>query len=274
MKLGFVAVPTEDNIRMAGRIGFDGMEVALGRWAGQGNDMTAENARKARGLLDKNGLKALTVQLAENYCDGGEPVDRMKKSIEAAGILGTRVVTVNAWVPAGLKPAEKFDYYKKVWSEFAKLAEDNGVRIGIENCPHGGVNLGSCVRAFERMFELVPSKAIGLEFDPSHFIFQFMDYISAIRRFGDRVFAFHAKDTQIMRDRLDAVGIYGDRYLDEWWWRFRMPGYGDVDWKAVFVALSDIKYAGDIIIEHEDPSFEGEEGLRRGHKFLRQYMMD
>ena len=123
------------------------------------------------------------------------------------------------------------------------------------------------------MFELVPSKAVGLEFDPSHFIFQFMDYTAAIREFGERIYAFHAKDTQILCDKLNAVGLYGDQWQGTGWWRFRMPGYGDADWKAIFVALSDVKYDGDIIIEHEDPTYEGEEGLRRGAKFLRQFIL-
>jgi len=197
----------------------------------------------------------------------------MKTMVEAATILDTKLITLNAWVPRGLKAAERFSYYQKTWSAFAKLAEDSGTRIAIENCPHGGANIGNCPDAFRRMFELVPSKAIGLEFDPSHFIFQFMDYLSAIREFGDRVYAFHAKDTQILRDRLNRTGIYGDQWFDQNWWQFRMPGYGDADWRAIFVALSDIRYAGDIIIEHEDPTYEGEEGLRRGNKFLRQFML-
>ena len=103
--------------------------------------------------------------------------------------------------------------------------------------------------------------------------FQFMEYLPAIREFGERIYAFHAKDTQILNDRRNQSGIYGDQFLQEPWWRFRMPGYGDADWKGIFVALSDVKYDGPMIIEHEDPTYEGEEGLRRGAKFLRQYIL-
>lgn len=273
MKLGFVSVPGEGQVRLAHEAGFDGIEVILGRWMGENFDMTAENGRKARDILDQYGVKALTVQLGEDYTTDPQPIERIKKTIEVAGLLDTNLVTVNAWIPRGLKPEEKYAYYQKVWSEFARLAEDRGVRIAIENCPHGGGNLGNCPEAFRRMFDLVPSDAIGLEFDPSHFIFQFMDYLAAIREFGSRIYAFHAKDTQILTDRLNRFGIYGDQYLDQGWWRFRMPGYGDADWKAIFIALSDISYSGDIIIEHEDPTYEGEEGLRRGCKFLRQYIL-
>jgi sugar phosphate isomerase/epimerase len=273
MKLGFVAVPSEAQIRFARDAGFDGIEVNLGKWCGAGYEMTAENARKVRGTLDQCGVKALTVALAENYAEDPQPVDRMQRTVEAARILGAHIVAVNAWIPKGLKPDEKFAYYAKIWTDFSGLAEDNGLRIAIENCPHGGLNLGSCPAAFRRMFDLVPSKAIGLEFDPSHFIFQFMDYLAAIREFGDRIYAFHAKDTQVLRDKLNGVGIYGDSGLGQAWWRFRMPGYGDADWRGIFIALSDVTYDGDIIIEHEDPTYEGEEGLRRGGKFLRQFIL-
>lgn len=273
MKLGFVTTPTPEKIKFAQEAGFDGIEVALGRWAGADYDFTADNAKRAKDLLESHKLKALTVHFAENYVESPQPIERLGKAIQAAAILGTTIVTINAWIPAGLKPDEKFSYYQKTWTGFARLAEDQGMHIAIENCPHGGLNLGNSPAAFRRMFELVPSKAIGLEFDPSHFIFQFMDYLPAIREFGDRIYAFHAKDTQILKDKLDEVGIYGDQWLDQSWWRFRMPGYGDADWKAIFVALSDIRYDGDIIIEHEDPTYAGEEGLRRGAKFLRQFIL-
>ncbi len=272
MKLGFVSQPSESQIKFARDAGFNGIEVLMGRWI-KDYDVTRENGNRAKNLLEQYEMKALTVQLAENFAEDPNPAERMKLTIDVARQVGTNLVTTNTWIPKGLKPQEKFDYYRKVWSEFAKMAEDNGMRIAIENCPHGGANLGFSPDAFRRMFELVPSPAIGLEFDPSHFIFQFMDYLPAIWEFGERIYAFHAKDTQILYDKLNRVGIYGDQWLDQSWWRFRMPGYGDADWKGIFTALSDIHYDGDIIIEHEDPTYAGEEGLRRGIKFLKQFVL-
>lgn len=273
MRLGYVSMPSADQVAFAHEAGFDGIEVALGRWMGDGNDMTIDNGRKAKALLDQHGVKALTLQLAEDFTDGDDPCARMRLAIAVADILDTRLITTNGWIPRGLDVDEKFTYAQKVWNEFASMAEDAGMRIAIENCPHGGANLVAGPDAFRRFFDLVPSRAIGLEFDPSHFIFQFMNYLPAIREFGDRIYAFHAKDTQILHDRLARVGIYGDQWLQQDWWRFRMPGYGDADWKAIFVALSDINYNGDIIIEHEDPTYGGAEGLRRGSKFLRQFIL-
>jgi len=273
MRLGFIARIDEETFRFASETGFDGLEIMAGKWEGQGDDPTADAAHHAMELLTRFGLKALTVQWAEDYCALEDPVKRLREFVAFAEVLDTRILTVNAWIPAGASVDEQFGYYKKLWTEFAKVVEDAGVRLLIENCPHGGRNLGHSTASFRRMFELVPSEAIGIEFDPSHYVFQFMDYAAAIREFGARIqHAVHAKDTQIMKDRLDVVGLYGDQYLGERWWRFRMPGYGDVDWHAFFVALSDISYEGDVIIEHEDPTFGGQDGLRRGHKFLRNYV--
>jgi sugar phosphate isomerase/epimerase len=273
MRLGYVTRATEEVVKFASKTGFDGLEVAFGAWGGPEFDLRMENAKRVKGLLEENGLKALTLHFIQNYAEESEPVLSITKALDMAAYLGTKILTINAWIPGDLKVDEKFDYYKKVWTGFAKVAEDKGMKIAIENCPHGGHNLGNCPAAFRRMFDLVPSKTIGIEFDPSHFIFQLMDYLPAIREFGDRIYAFHAKDTQILTDKLNSLGIYGDQYFNDNWWRFRMPGYGDADWKKIFVALSDIKYDGDIIIEHEDPTYEGEEGLRRGYKFLKQYIL-
>jgi sugar phosphate isomerase/epimerase len=91
----------------------------------------------------------------------------------------------------------------------------------------------------------------------------------------------HAKDTEIMKDKLDKYGIIG-RQIDNssgWnagWWRYRIPGWGQIDWKEIFKALNDIKYDRSMVIEHEDPVFGGkrtDEGLKLGLRYLRQFML-
>lgn len=123
---------------------------------------------------------------------------------------------------------------------------------------------------WEKMFNLVPSEAIGLEYDPSHLIWEGIDPVGPIREFGNRIFAFHAKDTEVLPDVLRRVGILG-----EGWWRYRIPGWGQVDWKGIFQALAEIRFDGDLIIEHEDPTFTGEQfqqGLRLGLRHLRKFV--
>ncbi|MHB1485783.1 MAG: sugar phosphate isomerase/epimerase family protein, partial [Saccharofermentanales bacterium] len=139
---------------------------------------------------------------------------------------------------------------------------------------------------FDYMFESVPSKAIGIEFDPSHLFWQRIDYIEMLKKYGDRIYCFHAKDTEILEDGLQKYGIIGKQIgkIDEWesgWWRYRIPGLGMLDWKKIFDTLKDIDYKGPIVIEHEDSVFGGtrsedgfdidiaEEGLKHGLKFIK-----
>ena len=264
MKLGYFTAISDDEMRFAKDAGFDGVEARYERAI----PPTPEALARDKSTLERHGLEALTVQWAENYCDYADPFAVFKDMMRACDVLGARILTMNAWVPSGLSEHDQYAYYRDLWTRFGEVANDAGIRIGIENCPHGGRNLAATPVNFERMFETVPNRAIGLEFDPSHFVFEFLDYVSAIREFGDRIYVVHAKDTQVHHDRLRRVGVNGDD-----WWRFRMPGYGDVDWKALFVALSDVEYDGDMIIEHEDPTYPGHEGLRRGAKFLRQFIL-
>ena len=154
------------------------------------------------------------------------------------------------------------------------------MKIGIENCPHELNNLAYSPKMWEVIFQEVPSKALGLEYDPSHLVWQQIDYLKAIYDFGDRIYAFHAKDTEVMKDKLGKSGVLQGLFEGSvWksdWWRYRLPGYGEVDWKKVFVALADIGYNGDINIEHEDPVFGGDktdEGLKRGLKYLKQFIL-
>ncbi|MBN1916448.1 MAG: sugar phosphate isomerase/epimerase [Verrucomicrobia bacterium] len=267
MRLGFVTELSDERIALAAALGLDGVEVAIG-WGTALHPETATDAdcRAARELLDKHGVAALTLLWGENHAELDDPVKRLKRVIKTAKVLGTSVITTNCWA-AGSTLSEQHAWAVRLWSKCAKIAEDGGVRVGFENCPHDGRNYMRTPATFAALFDAVPSPAIGLEFDPSHLIFQFIDPVPAIRAFGERIYAFHAKDTQILDDRLQQVGVSG-----EGWWRFRVPGFGDVDWRAIFIALSDVNYAGDIIIEHEDPVFGGSEGLALAAQHLRPFI--
>jgi sugar phosphate isomerase/epimerase len=139
-----------------------------------------------------------------------------------------------------------------------RFAEDHDIRIGIENCPMlfsqdewpAGKNLAYSPAIWRRMFEAIPSKNFGLNFDPSHFVFQMMDYVAPIFEFRDRLFHTHAKDMKIERDRLDARGIFAMG-----WSTPKVPGLGDIDWSAWISALTDVGYRGPVCVEVEDDAF-------------------
>jgi len=153
------------------------------------------------------------------------------------------------------------------------------VKIGFENWPSMGgypikgmVNIAFTPANWDKMFDAVPSPALGLEFDPSHLYWLGIDHIAALKQFADRVYHIHAKDTEILDDQRNYHGILESSA----WWRYRIPGWGEIDWNEFISALNDIGYTGGMAIEHEDPIFAGPrrvEGLILGFKHLSERLV-
>ena len=151
--------------------------------------------------------------------------------------------------------------FLETWRPLVHFAEDHGVRIGIENCPMfftadewpGGKNLAISPAIWRRMFHDLPSKYFGLNYDPSHMVFQQMDYLAPLREFRDRIYHVHAKDVRVDRHRLNDVGILATplEYHTP-----KLPGLGDVDWGSYFSTLDDVGYRGPVCVEVEDRAFE------------------
>jgi len=177
---------------------------------------------------------------------------------------------------------ENFEKSKKVWPAIVRHAEKQGVKIGIENCPMfftndewpGGKNLASSPAIWRRMFGEIPSPNFGLDYDPSHLVWQFMDYIRPIYQFKDRIFHVHLKDAKLLPDQLNEVGILATPLSFH---RPKLPGLGDVDWGKFFSALTDIGYDGPACVEVEDRSYEGslqarKKSLTQSFEYLRQFL--
>ena len=209
--------------------------------------------------------------------------EHIKKVIRAAARLGTPVM--NTFI--GRNPhqtiEENLKQFSEVWPSIVKVAEENNVKIGIENCPMlftkdewpGGKNLATTPAIWRRMFEIIPSPAFGLNYDPSHFVWQHMDEVKPIYEFGNRMHHIHLKDVQINREKLDTVGIlaYPLEYHTP-----KIPGYGDVNWRRFFAALTYSGYRGPVCIEVEDKAFEGspadvEAALLISRNFIRQFLV-
>jgi len=197
--------------------------------------------------------------------------------LKACKEFGTSIVATNTWGDRKKAPKENLSLYKEVFTEYARVAEDNGVRIAMENCPHMSSypisvgNIGYSPAIWELLFEAVPSESIGLEYDPSHLVWLGIDHLRGIYDFKERIYAVHAKDTETIKDNLYREGILGTN-----WWRYRLPGLGEINWHKFIGALYDIGYKGDIAIEHEDPVFSGDrrdEGLRLGLKHLKLFVL-
>ncbi len=187
-------------------------------------------------------------------------VDHLKKAIVAAERLG--VGQVNTFIGRDWTKTvdDNWPRFLETWKPIIAFAEDRGVRIGIENCPMlfsndewpGGKNLATSPVIWRRMFNDIPSKNFGLNFDPSHFVLQQMDPLSPLREFRDKLFHVHAKDVSVHRDRLNEVGIFA---LPKLWHTPRIPGFGEIDWPGFIARLYEVGYEGAVCIEVEDDGF-------------------
>ena len=209
-------------------------------------------------------------------------IEHIKKVIRMAGKLGIPVM--NTFI--GRDPSRNIDenlrLFASTWPAIVKTAEACNVKLGIENCPMlftrdewpGGKNLATSPAIWRRMFEIIPSRAFGLNYDPSHFVWQQMDEVKPICEFRDRLHHIHLKDVKIHRDKLDSVGIlsYPLEYHTP-----KIPGLGDVNWRGFFSALTSVGYRGPVCIEVEDKAFEGsaadvESALRISRNFISQFL--
>jgi len=301
MQLGFVSaiVPElslEEVLAFAAETGYETVEImcwprgrAERRYAGvthldvehfTEDDAVVVHALTERYGIEISGLGYYPNPLSPDAAERTLAVSHLERVIRAAQILG--VPRVNTFI--GRDPARTIEAnwpaFREVWPPLVRLAEECGVRIGIENCPMlftydewpGGKNLAISPSVWQRMFAEIPSSHFGLNYDPSHMIWQQMDYLAPLREFKDRLVHVHAKDTRVDRHRLDEVGILGLG-----WHTPKLPGLGDVDWGAFFSVLSDTGYDGPVCVEVEDRAYEGTlerrlEALRQSYRYLRQFV--
>jgi sugar phosphate isomerase/epimerase len=189
-----------------------------------------------------SGLGYYPNPLEANKKNADRYVAHIKKVIDAAGRLGLENVNTFIGRDHLSSVEDNFRRFRKVWPGIVKYAEKRGVKIGIENCPMfftndewpGGKNLASSPAIWRRMFEEIPSDNFGLNYDPSHLVWQFMDYIRPIYEFKERIFHIHIKDAKLMREKLNDVGILATPLSFH---SPKLPGLGDVDWGKFFSAL-------------------------------------
>ncbi len=210
-------------------------------------------------------------------------VEHLKALIRASAKLGINMVTTFIGRDQSKTVEENLELVKEIWPPIIELAEKYHVRIGIENCPMlfgadqwpGGQNLMTTPANWRKVFEILPSDNLGINYDPSHFVWQMIDYIKPIYEFKDKIFHVHYKDIKVYPDKLQQVGIMGYP-LD--FMSPKLPGYGDVDWGKYVSALTDIGYDGYTCIEVEDKFFEGSQekvldSLRLSKKYMSQFVI-
>ena len=203
--------------------------------------------------------------------------------IRASAKLGVNMVPNFIGRDQNKSVEENLELVKEVWPPIIALAEELGVKIAIENCPMlfgrdqwpGGQNLMTTPPIWHKVFDILPSDNLGINYDPSHFVWQMIDYLKPLYEFKDKIFHVHYKDIKMFPDKLERVGVmaYPLDFMCP-----KLPGLGDVDWGKFVSALTDIGYDGFTCIEVEDKSFEGSEeavlnSLRLSKRYLEQFVI-
>ena len=299
MKLGFLTAALPNNTleqaaKWGAESGFQAIEIACWplekaarRYAGVTHiDVTTLDKTKAkeiRNMLDGYGLTVSALAYYPNplhpEADHRETViSHLKKVITGAALLEVPIVGTFIGKDKNKTVPQNLEDYAKVWPSIVKFAKDYSIKIAIENCPMlfsldewpGGNNLATTPAIWRKMWEIIPDENFGLNLDPSHLIWQMIDYERVIREFSEKIFHVHAKDLHI-----DGDGLYNNGVLSQGigWQVPRLPGLGDVDWAKFITALKSIGYDDVVSIEHEDRNYEGDEELvKRGFYLSRDIL--
>jgi sugar phosphate isomerase/epimerase len=234
--------------------------------------------------IQRSGIYISSLAVDGNHIDP-EPAKRAKQNsytmqcLELCGKLGIPNIGGQSGTIKGMPLARQVDEIVRVYNEkYFALCEKYNVRILWE--PYaGGPNIATGPVGYEALFRAFhDSPHVGLQFDPSHLVWQFMDPVAAAREFASKIYDVHLKDTEILWHVVRRAGIEpvdGSR-----WWRFRLPGNGSVDWKGLFAVLAEVGYNGAMNIENEDqfyyPAYEQgnfteqyKRGFRVAHEFLK-----
>jgi len=289
MKLGlltaaFPSLSLEEVARWARDNGFEALEIACWpsaggerrRYAGVSHVNVEDfDPRAVRDLVKRHGLEISALAYYPNNLDPDAATREaanahLRRVIEAAQRLEVEVVGTFVGRDQNRSVADNFADFEKVWPPLVRFARDHGVKVAIENCPMifsadewpGGRNLAYSPAHWRRMFEIVPDDNFGLNLDPSHLVWQFIDYVRVVRDFAPRIFHVHAKDMEVDREGLYEHGVMS---LGVGWQVPRLPGLGEVRWDRFIAALYQAGYDWVVSVEHEDRRFEGSlELVQRG----------
>ena len=304
MKLGFITsicdgMTFEEVVDFASENGLECLEVACWpegraqrRYAGVSHidvaNLTAQKAAYIKGYCRKKNVEISSLAYYPNTMDPDEEkreayIAHLYKLMDASVMLDVNMITTFIGRDQKKTVEENLEMVKEIWQPIIRYAQEKGVRIGIENCPMlftqdewpGGQNLMTSPANWRKIFEILDSPNLGINYDPSHFVWQQMDYIKPIYEFRDKIFHVHYKDIKVYPDKLADVGVMAAplEYMAP-----KLPGLGDVDWGKYVSALTDIGYTGCSCIEIEDKAFEGsieecKKALKLSAGYLRNFVI-
>jgi len=260
-------LPLEQALDMAKRCGMSALEIM----AGPGSsllDTTNFSQADAEAVKQKLAERQLEISSLANYRDSTAPGQTedvqavARKMIDAAALLGVPTICMLTGLPH--KGMSRIATIKQVvptvFRPIVDYAKEKGIHVAVENwfatCLQG-------IDTFDCLLETVPDENFGLNYDPSHLVHQELDIMIPVARYSKRIFHTHAKDCLVDVQRRKYVGILGEN-----WWRYVIPGYGDIHWGEYIGNLRQAGYRGVLSVEHEDDTFGPEEGFRHGAHYL------
>ena len=295
MKLGLITsicegMTFEEVVDFAAENGLECLEVACWpqgganrRYAGVSHidvaDLTEAKAKEIKDLCAKKGVEISALAYYPNTMDPDLEkragyIAHLYKLIDASAMLDVNMVTTFVGRDPKKNVSENLELVKEVWPPIVKYAEEKGVKIAIENCPMLFTE-DEWPANWRKIFEIIDSPNFGINYDPSHFVWQQIDYIRPMYEFKDKIFHVHYKDIKVYKDKLADVGIMATplQYMSP-----KLPGLGDVDWGKYVSALTDIGYDGYTCIEVEDKAFEkslddAKKAVILSAKYLRNFVI-
>jgi len=299
MQLGILTAPFADTpleavADYAASAGFQALEIACWpvagaerrRYAGTAHlpvdEMTRARGAEIMGMLAGKGLAVSGLGYYPNplHADAAHReavIAHLTQVINAAGMMGVKVVNTFLGGDRTLTVDQNWTRALEIFAPIVAHARYHGVTLAFENCPMifshdewpGGHNIAYAPKVWRRIFEQW-GDAVGMNYDPSHLVWQMIDAARFVREFGARMVHVHAKDLMIDRDGLYDNGILS---AGMGWQVPRMPGLGEVDWPGFFAGLYRAGYDGPVIIEHEDRNFEGsDDQVKRGFALARDVL--
>jgi sugar phosphate isomerase/epimerase len=252
--------------------GFESFQLTIGRYVGD-LDLPCLAQRYLEVLGDKAVVSALGLYgnplQDEQTAKDWEVVIRAAKHFKCSVVCGFAGALEDRAVDGSMPK------FKEVFSKIMAVAEEEGVKVGFENCDMGGTwqapkwNIAHSPRAWEMMFNEVPSALLGLECEPCHQMVSLIEPIPQLRKWVGKVVHLHGKDATIARDVLGEQGLRGGM---PWVWH-RTPGFGDTNWTDVITILRQGGFTGAIDIEGwHDPIYRDElemTGQVRALQYLR-----
>lgn len=304
MKLGVVSAiydgfTFEEMIDHASKTGYECVEVACWpqgkaerRYAGVSHidveNTSEEYVKYVKDYCKNKNIEISSLAFYPNTMDGDlekrtANIEHLKKVINMSAIMGVNMVTTFVGRDQNKSVEENLELFAQIWPDIIKLAEEKGVKVAIENCPMlfgrdqwpGGQNLFTTPKLWRKCFEIIKSDNFGINYDPSHFIWQQIDYVKPLYEFKDKIFHVHFKDIKVYDDKLNDVGImaYPLEYMSP-----KLPGLGDVNWGKYVSALTDIGFNGFACVEVEDKAFEGSredilKSVELSYRYMRQFVI-